>query len=288
MAVVGDPRGFYDLLGVPRTATPEEIKASFRELAKAYHPDGGSADEERFRRLREAYEVLRDPHRRLQYDAESLDAERRHDWARWGSPRADEGGERSLPDLLGAVMAVLRSPPVLGVLALLVLLLLVTGTMLVQRGQEAARLRVELSEARAALAAARRATPPAARPDPGGKTVYAAKVAFPADSAELDEGYRAALSGHLSALQTAVDGLPAGSTWSVLVEGQSLQAASETGVSVDAWELALLRVATVTELLVLSGVPAERVAVRFIAGSAPPASAEGSDVVGLELLCCHS
>ena len=57
-------------LAVPRRT---RIRSAFRERAKLYHPDVGSdADDERFRTLREAYDVLRDPQRRLQYDAESL------------------------------------------------------------------------------------------------------------------------------------------------------------------------------------------------------------------------
>jgi hypothetical protein len=286
MAVVGDPRGFYDLLGVSRTATPEEIKASFRELAKVYHPDGGATDDGHFRRLREAYEVLRDPHRRLRYDTESLGVEQGHDRVRWGVSEGKDGAAWSLPDVLEKLVTVLRPPPVLAVLALLVFLLLVTSVMLVGRGQEAARLRVELSEARAALAAARRTPTAPVPPDPA-VPIYAASIRFPEESAELDRSDRAAMSGHVAALRTAIAGLPAGGRWSVVVRGQSLEAASRIGVSVEAWALALLRVATVTELLVVAGVPAERIAVRFVAGSAPPAPANASEDVELELLCCH-
>ena len=105
MAVVGDPRGLYRMLGVPRTAAPEQIRAAFRDLAKVYHPDSGAqADDERFRQVREAYEVLRDPARRLQYDADGLEVERWREQAgrrpspgasgggRGGGPAADDGG----------------------------------------------------------------------------------------------------------------------------------------------------------------------------------------------------
>jgi molecular chaperone DnaJ len=62
---------FYETLGVPRDATPEQIKKSYRKLAMEYHPDrnnGSKEAEGRFKELSEAYEVLRDPERRARYD----------------------------------------------------------------------------------------------------------------------------------------------------------------------------------------------------------------------------
>ncbi|MBB2934454.1 hypothetical protein FHX82_001474 [Amycolatopsis bartoniae] len=59
--------GYYELLGVDRTASVAEIKSAYRAKARASHPDaGGSPDE--FHRLRLAYETLSDPHRRAEYD----------------------------------------------------------------------------------------------------------------------------------------------------------------------------------------------------------------------------
>jgi curved DNA-binding protein len=66
-----DIRNYYELLGVKRDATPEEIKQSFRKLARKYHPDlnpGDKAAEEKFKDVSEAYEVLSDLSRRSQYD----------------------------------------------------------------------------------------------------------------------------------------------------------------------------------------------------------------------------
>lgn len=66
-------RDYYEVLGVPRTASPEEIKTSYRRLARAYHPDlhreNPKASEEKFKELSEAYEVLADETKRRHYDA---------------------------------------------------------------------------------------------------------------------------------------------------------------------------------------------------------------------------
>ncbi len=61
---------YYDLLGVPRTASDAEIKRAFRTLARELHPDVSSEPDAdvRFRDVAEAYEVLSDPERRATYD----------------------------------------------------------------------------------------------------------------------------------------------------------------------------------------------------------------------------
>ena len=63
-------RDYYEVLGVSRSATSEELKSSFRRLARQYHPDvNGSPDaEERFKEINEAYAVLSDDQRRAAYD----------------------------------------------------------------------------------------------------------------------------------------------------------------------------------------------------------------------------
>lgn len=60
-------RDYYSVLGVSKTASPDEIKKAFRQLAKKYHPDKGG-DAEKFKEAAEAYEVLSDPDKRAQYD----------------------------------------------------------------------------------------------------------------------------------------------------------------------------------------------------------------------------
>jgi curved DNA-binding protein len=62
---------FYQILGVARNATQEEIQRAYRKLARAYHPDVNKdpAAEERFKDISEAYDVLSDPQTRQRYDA---------------------------------------------------------------------------------------------------------------------------------------------------------------------------------------------------------------------------
>jgi curved DNA-binding protein len=64
-------RDYYQVLGVDRKATPEQIRKVYRQLAKKYHPDlhpGDKASEEKFKQINEAYEVLSDKEKRSRYD----------------------------------------------------------------------------------------------------------------------------------------------------------------------------------------------------------------------------
>lgn len=63
-------RDYYEVLGVPRTATAEEIKQAYRKLALQYHPDRNKEPdaEERFKEINAAYQVLSDPEKRAMYD----------------------------------------------------------------------------------------------------------------------------------------------------------------------------------------------------------------------------
>src|SRR5258708_35796344 len=62
---------YYELLGVPRKASAKEIRASYRKLARKYHPDlnpGDKSSEEKFKQMQEAYDVLSDTKKRQMYD----------------------------------------------------------------------------------------------------------------------------------------------------------------------------------------------------------------------------
>src|ERR1700749_4429943 len=64
-------RDYYETLGVPKTATEDEIRSAFRKLARKYHPDVAKdkkAGEIKFKEINEAYEVLGDPEKRKKYD----------------------------------------------------------------------------------------------------------------------------------------------------------------------------------------------------------------------------
>ncbi|MDP2183600.1 MAG: molecular chaperone DnaJ [Actinomycetota bacterium] len=60
-------KDYYDILGVKKDASTEEVKKAFRKLARKHHPDAGGS-EERFKEINEAYEVLSDDDKRSQYD----------------------------------------------------------------------------------------------------------------------------------------------------------------------------------------------------------------------------
>jgi curved DNA-binding protein len=95
-------RDLYDVLGISRSATPEELKKTYRRLAKKYHPDvnpGNKQAEEKFKEVTAAFDVLSDPKRRKLYDEFGPDAlrtgfdEKKADaYRQWRRQGASRGG----------------------------------------------------------------------------------------------------------------------------------------------------------------------------------------------------
>src|SRR4026208_2172659 len=76
------PRNFYEVLGVPKTASEADITKAYRALARKFHPDRNPGDKEaetKFKEIQNAYDILTDPAKRANYD-------------RFGSPDGAKGG----------------------------------------------------------------------------------------------------------------------------------------------------------------------------------------------------
>ena len=74
---------YYKTLGVPRTASQDEIKKAFRKLARTHHPDAGG-DEAKFKEINEAYEVLSDEKKKSLYDQYGTANENQIPWGGQG------------------------------------------------------------------------------------------------------------------------------------------------------------------------------------------------------------
>jgi len=103
-------RDYYQILGLPRSASADEIKKTYRKLALQYHPDRNPGDkqaEDRFKEINEAYQVLSDPQKRTRYDQLGEDYSKwqqngnpgNYDWGRWS---AGSGAQQvDIGDLFG-------------------------------------------------------------------------------------------------------------------------------------------------------------------------------------------
>ena len=96
-------KDYYEVMGVPRGATQDEIKRSYRKLARKFHPDVSKEKdaEDRFKELQEAYEVLKDPEKRAAYDQlganwrQGQDFRPPPDWGKGFEFTAGRGGARA-------------------------------------------------------------------------------------------------------------------------------------------------------------------------------------------------
>src|SRR3989344_1539350 len=61
-------KDYYDILGVSRNASGDDIKRAYRKLAHEHHPDKKGGDEKKFKEINEAYQILGDEQKRQQYD----------------------------------------------------------------------------------------------------------------------------------------------------------------------------------------------------------------------------
>lgn len=107
-----DYKDYYQVLGVARSASADEIRAAYRQLALKYHPDRNPGDkqaEDKFKEMNEAYQVLSDPQKRARYDqlgSEYSNYQRSggrpegFDWGQWSTNTA--GGQQvNFDDLFG-------------------------------------------------------------------------------------------------------------------------------------------------------------------------------------------
>lgn len=81
-------KDYYQVLGVPKTATDKEVARAYRKLAKQYHPDANPGSEDRFKDISAAYDVIGDPAKRKEYD--EVRAMSAHGFA--GNPFSGAGG----------------------------------------------------------------------------------------------------------------------------------------------------------------------------------------------------
>src|ERR1700746_2806728 len=93
-------KDYYEILGVKKSASADDVRKAFRKLARKYHPDvnpGDKSAEEKFKALSEANEVLSDPKKRKIYDqvgfySDNIDPAAAAAYARAGAGGGGEGG----------------------------------------------------------------------------------------------------------------------------------------------------------------------------------------------------
>lgn len=86
-------KDYYQILGVPKNASKEEVKKAFRKLASKYHPDKKTGDEAKFKEISEAYSILSDDKKRAEYDTYGRSYSAGGQNANWGGFQAGFGGQ---------------------------------------------------------------------------------------------------------------------------------------------------------------------------------------------------
>lgn len=277
----GDPRGFYEVLGIGRTASADEVRRAFRDRAKRYHPDraGAAADGARFQHLREAFEVLRDPQRRMRYDADSdgVANATANFWDRYArSGRLAEARDVAL-QLFARWRRDRRAVAIAAGCLLAPLLLGLTWLAPVRARHE------------------RQDQPVVAAPDsmveamPAGEARYRAELVFPRGSAELTAMPARRAAAIVSDLHGAIARLPPGSLWTVMLSGEARRFAGASADMIGPWQLTIHRLAAATDYLTGQGVPGERIAASFQSGPVPSRLALSvPEAIQITLLCCNA
>ena len=85
------PKDYYQILGVAKNASDEEVKKAYRKLAHQYHPDRPGGNEQKFKEINEAYQILSDKTKRIQYDRFGT-TDTGFGAGPWGNSRQGSGG----------------------------------------------------------------------------------------------------------------------------------------------------------------------------------------------------